>query len=337
MKKRIMSVLALVMAAALVFCGCAKKQSGTVTPGTEFLRVNGIEISEAEFKFYLEAMKVSYSGGDENFDWSQDAGDGSGRTAIEYLKEAVYSNITEIKAVAAEAEKYSITATDEDVESLRGQLLQYYGTEEDAIAKTGITAEGITAFARDFVLASNTVNYLIGDEAVAAVTDEEARAKYDSEVERLAEEEKNGYVRAKHILVMFETEDGTVRTDEEALALANEIKSQITDDNFEELMYEYSEDPGSFSNPDGYSFYHGGGDYVEEFDNGTYALEIGGVSEPVKTSYGYHIIKRLPLIDSFDDSAVKENMKSEVAYDKYEEIINSMKVEKNDEKYNAVN
>ena len=34
---------------------------------------------------------------------------------------------------------------------------------------------------------------------------------------------------------------------------------------------------------------------VEEFEDATFALEVGAISEPVKTDVGYHIIKKLPL------------------------------------------
>ncbi len=107
--------------------------------------------------------------------------------------------------------------------------------------------------------------------------------------------DKSQYMTLKHILVNLQLEDGTTRTEEEALAKANEIKAQITDDNFDTLMAEFSEDPGSKSQPQGYTFAHGDGTMMQEFDDGGWALEIGQVSEPVKTSYGYHIIKRVEL------------------------------------------
>lgn len=109
------------------------------------------------------------------------------------------------------------------------------------------------------------------------------------------EVDKSQYMTLKHILVNFEKEDGTTRTEEEALAEANSIKAQITDDNFDQLMAELSEDPGSKAQPEGYTFAHNDKTMVQEFDDGGWALEVGQVSEPIKTSYGYHIIKRVEL------------------------------------------
>lgn len=107
--------------------------------------------------------------------------------------------------------------------------------------------------------------------------------------------DESEYMTLKHILVNFEKEDGTTRTEEEALAEAQNIKAMITDDNFDELMAQYSEDPGSQSSPEGYTFAHNDGTMMQEFDDGGWALEVGQVSEPVKTSYGYHVIKRVEL------------------------------------------
>lgn len=103
------------------------------------------------------------------------------------------------------------------------------------------------------------------------------------------------YMTLKHILVLFTKEDGTTRTEEEALSEAQKIKSEITDDNFDALVEQYSEDPGSKSKPQGYTFAHNDGTMVKEFDDAGWALQVGQVSDPVKTSYGYHIIKRVEL------------------------------------------
>ena len=62
---------------------------------------------------------------------------------------------------------------------------------------------------------------------------------------------------------------------------------------FDELMHEYSEDPGRESYPTGYTFTTGS--MVQEFEDAAYALSEGEVSEVVESSFGYHILLRLPL------------------------------------------
>ena len=58
-------------------------------------------------------------------------------------------------------------------------------------------------------------------------------------------------------------------------------------------MAENTEDNGYASYPDGYVFSEG--EMVQEFEDGVKALEIGGLSDIVESSYGFHIILRIPI------------------------------------------
>ena len=62
---------------------------------------------------------------------------------------------------------------------------------------------------------------------------------------------------------------------------------------FQELADQYSEDPGRETYPTGYTFTTGS--MVQEFEDAAYALSEGEVSEIVESSFGYHILLRLPL------------------------------------------
>ena len=110
----------------------------------------------------------------------------------------------------------------------------------------------------------------------------------DPEAVRQNFEEK--YLRCKHVLVM--EDEGT----SEKEALANEIAQKARNGaDFDELIAQYNEDPGMAANPDGYVFPEG--QMVQEFYEGTKALEMNAISDPVRTNYGWHIIQRLPIDD----------------------------------------
>jgi len=80
--------------------------------------------------------------------------------------------------------------------------------------------------------------------------------------------------------------------EDEARARANDILNRaLAGEDFDELMFAYTEDPGIESWPGGYSFV--GWQMVPEFTEGTLALEIGEVGGPVQSTHGFHIIMRI--------------------------------------------
>lgn len=83
------------------------------------------------------------------------------------------------------------------------------------------------------------------------------------------------------------------RTEEEALALAQELYQRIQDgEDFAELAQEYSDDPVSGANGGDLGWF-GRGMMVPSFEEAAFSLEVGEVSEPVQSEFGYHIIEVL--------------------------------------------
>jgi len=87
-------------------------------------------------------------------------------------------------------------------------------------------------------------------------------------------------IKCSHILVQKQSE---------ALAVLERIKNG---EKFGKLAKELSIDSGS-AKRDGNLGYFGRGKMVKEFENAAFNLQAGQISEPVKTQYGYHIIKRI--------------------------------------------
>lgn len=127
------------------------------------------------------------------------------------------------------------------------------------------------AFLRDRALH----NIYFEDQVVGGVTDEEVRARYDTEI---AATPPTNETRARHILV---------ETEEEAKAIIEELAGGA---DFATLAQEKSTGP---SGPSGGDLgYFGPGRMVPEFETAANALEVGGVSqEPVQTQFGFHVIK----------------------------------------------
>ena len=96
------------------------------------------------------------------------------------------------------------------------------------------------------------------------------------------------FVDVSHILVNSEN-----RSAEEALQLASSIREKLLADpaRFEELVLEYSDDPSKGANR-GRFVKTKRGQMVKAFEEKAFAMEnAGDISEPVETTYGYHIIR----------------------------------------------
>lgn len=98
-------------------------------------------------------------------------------------------------------------------------------------------------------------------------------------------------VNASHILILV-PEDGpptdTLAAFEKITSLSDMIKQEKKD--FEQVAFEYSEDPSAKQNR-GNLGYFTAMQMVYPFEDAAYRLEIDSVSAPVRTSFGYHLIK----------------------------------------------
>lgn len=136
----------------------------------------------------------------------------------------------------------------------------------------------------------------------ASVSDADARKVYDEQVKLLKPEEE---VSARHILV---------DTQEEAKALKDKIDKGA---DFAQLAKENSKDPGS-KDDGGNLGYFGHGQMVPQFEEVVFKLKKGEVSDPVKTQFGWHLVK-------LEDRRVKQPPAFDIVKDR---IIQSMLLKK---------
>ena len=182
-----------------------------------------------------------------------------------------------------------------------GKELELDKTEEYKEAVASITKEVLTSMAMNKALADVTV------------TDEEAKKYYDENTGAFSVPPT---VSARHILV---------ETEEEANNVKNEIDNGLS---FADAAMKYSKCPskeqggnlGEFSK----------GMMVPEFEKASFEAEVGVISEPVKTQFGYHLIvvdsKNEGSIKSFEevkDSIVNELIKKK-QHKKYDDLLKQL-------------
>jgi peptidyl-prolyl cis-trans isomerase D len=120
-----------------------------------------------------------------------------------------------------------------------------------------------------------------------SIKDEDLQAWYEKNKQRYSENEKR---HGHHILISIE-DSKDPKSDAAALAKARQVLAELkSGKDFGELAHKYSADPGSAAQ---------GGDlgwaertaYVAPFSDALFSLQPGQISDPVKTQYGYHIIR----------------------------------------------
>jgi len=116
------------------------------------------------------------------------------------------------------------------------------------------------------------------------VTDAQVEAYYNERIEQYRTPEQ---VKASHLLIK-----SADRTDAEALAEITRIRAEIEGGlDFAEAAKKYSED--SSNAPRGGDLgYFRRGQMVDAFEEPAFTMEIGGMSPPIKTQFGYHLIKK---------------------------------------------
>ncbi|MCA9774373.1 MAG: SurA N-terminal domain-containing protein, partial [Myxococcales bacterium] len=114
-------------------------------------------------------------------------------------------------------------------------------------------------------------------------TEDEVKARYEQDIAKYRNEEQ---VRARHILIKISDGD-----EAKARTLAESIVKRLrAGESFEKLAEKYSEDPGSKTRGGDLGFFPRGR-MVPAFEEAAFALKVGEISEPIKSDFGFHVIR----------------------------------------------
>ncbi|HFE39465.1 MAG TPA: hypothetical protein ENK06_13805, partial [Gammaproteobacteria bacterium] len=115
------------------------------------------------------------------------------------------------------------------------------------------------------------------------IDEAELKEYYDEQKDRFVTPEQR---KAKHILIEFGDDPDAAK--EKAQEIYNKATKEGSD--FEALAKEYSDDLGSASEGGDLGFF-GRGIMDENFENTAFSMNVGDISKPVRSAFGYHIIK----------------------------------------------
>ncbi|MEW8658670.1 MAG: SurA N-terminal domain-containing protein [Candidatus Thiodiazotropha endolucinida] len=162
------------------------------------------------------------------------------------------------------------------------------------------------------------VEYILLDAGTAGgtinVDEERLRGYYENNQDEFGLPEQR---QASHILILAAA-DADQSTVDEAKAKIDALAERVRNgESFEELAKQNSQDPGSAASGGDLGFF-GKGIMDPAFESAVYALQEGGVSEPVRTSFGFHLIKLTGIKDGTVKPFEEARTEIEAAYRKFE-------------------
>lgn len=260
-------MLIILLSLSLIIAGC----NNNTDPNSVIALVNGEEITQGQFDNYYGMIKTGYESQiGQKLDNKQE------KELIEELKQAAFDDLVLQMLVRQDAKKKNIEVSPEKVEEDLEALKNRYSDEKGY--RTFLEQMGMTEEDLKEQIELENIFILLKDEVTKDVTvsDEEAKDFYEENIHYF--EEAAG-MEIYHILVDTEKE-------------ANDILAKLEQgEDFSQLAKEFSTCPSSKEGGN-LGIVNEDTDFVEEFKTAALKLKSGEMTkEPVKTDFGYHIIK----------------------------------------------
>jgi|GEM_PF-172533 len=234
-------------------------------------------------------------------------------TLIKDFTLRLVDSIIQEELLSQEAKKQSLKI---DESELKNNVDQWKNsitkdkTAKEYYEKNGITEEVVTdIFKEQMNISALEANYTKNNPVTQAEID-----KYYNEHKS---EYTNAQVKASHIIIKTQNDDGTEMSQDKvdsAKKQIDEIYAKIkAGEDFAKLAKQYSQDASKDAGGD--LGFFSKGQMVKEFEEVAFSMKVGEVSEPFKTKYGYHVVKLTDKKeDTTDPKQVKEFLKGYEIY-----------------------
>ena len=296
---RIISCLLCILMSLGLMVSCSKEkydigEDGTpiIPPSEDDLRVvmtiDGYEITYDIYRYFFLNYKAQYDGGNSSV-WNDPE---IGEELRAAHSETVLESIKGLVAMQKLAAKADLTLESKVIQNVvTSSVLEMYNIAENDISKykAELAAQNLTDRVYRYitgVFELQSRSYLLsGDSGIVDLRDETVLAAINNEDE---------FACVKQILIRNDEGDDKEENYRRAQYALQRIENGEL---FEVVMKDMGEDKDLKNQSDGYYFTHY--EYLEEFEEATFALEIGEISDIVETEVGYSIIKRYPKDEEY--------------------------------------
>ena len=310
MKPWRITFLALLAALAVAVSACGG-DSGV--PEGAVAVVDGTEVSRAELDELVERARKNTEAQKQEFPKV-------GTPEYQNIQKQYVAFLVQRVAFEKEAEDLGVEVTDKEIDKEIKAFVdsRFEGKQkefEQALKEQGFTQEGFRDTVRISVLERKLFDALTKDVVVP-----------DAEIAQYYQQNSSQYSTAesrdvRHILI---SEKNGSKVDYAASkAEADRIRAELVNGgDFAALAKEYSEDPGS--KDQGGKLTVTRGQTVPEFDKTSFEIEQGTVSQPIKTSFGYHLIEALSPVRKASTKKlpeVRESIRATLLQDKKNQVV----------------
>jgi foldase protein PrsA len=281
MKSLHLTFLAALAALSLAVSGCGG-DSGV--PEGAVAVVDGSEITREELDELIAHGKRTYEASQQDFPRV-------GTPEYQNVQKQYVAYLVQQAQFEHEAEELGVEVTEKDVDAEVEKFVDtnFKGKQEDfekALKAQGFTIETFRETLRNSVLAQKLYDEVTKD---VKVPPSELLAYYQQNSAQYQVPESRD---VRHILISEKKAGGTEVDFEKSKTEADRILAELrSGGDFAALARANSDDPGSKA--DGGKLTINRGQTVPEFDKTSFELEQGTISDPVRTTYGYHIIEAL--------------------------------------------
>lgn len=302
MKNKSKILVTLILAIMLLSTACSKKG-----PEGVVATVDGAEISQETFDTYYGINRgyIVNNVGEEGLNETNE----SGKTYGQIIREQVLDSLIYNQIMVNKAKEKGIDVQEKVKEQLASEK-EYLGEEEfnKLLKSLNIDEAQYTKMIEDNLLVTDFIEQTKNE---YKIDEAEIKKYYDENKEKFTK------VKASHILV--DTED-------EAKKIIERLNAG---EKFEDLAKELSKDPSVAANGGDLGFF-GKGRMVPEFEEFCFSAKVGDVSEPVKTDYGYHVIKVTDKMDDLESAKaeIESTLKDEKFKDEMDKAKKAAKIEK---------